>query len=235
MESFKFTYDQPLIMFMGIPGSGKSSLAKEIAEKLHLSVFSLEQYATVMTMRRDINPIADKIRKFKADNQPLDETTKIETLRNFFLQTVPEIKGIILDGFPENPAQVERLKETAKIKAVFNITGNEGIIIEKFGGRRECVRCHLAYDISKISTDGYDLDPVLPTKDKTKCDRCGGDLGQVEADKPAAVAERIKKYRTEMAPLEEYFKKQGILKDFECKKGVKDAPLLQAEIQKILV
>ena len=119
---------------MGVPGVGKSVLAKQVAEKLEFTAFSFNQYAMMMTMRRDINPISDKIRKFQSEGKPIDDPTKVEVVSNFFRCTMAKSKGLLFDAFPENLALMEKLKDIMPIKAVINLTTKEDILMEKFAG-----------------------------------------------------------------------------------------------------
>ena len=65
---------------------------------------------------------------------------------------------------------------------VFNFFLADDILIEKMAGRRECEKCKMPYNVATIKKDGYDMDPLLPTKDPCKCDVCGGALIQKQDD-----------------------------------------------------
>ena len=62
------------------------------------------------------------------------------------------------------------------------------------------------------------MPPMLP-KVEGKCDKCGGRLYQRADDKPEVIKERLENYNEETRPLIEYYRKRGILKDFQATAG----------------
>ena len=59
-----------------------------------------------------------------------------------------------------------------RIDAVINFTLDENVLVEKLGGRRVCPSCGIAYNLCEIHRDGYEMYPLLPKKDRNKCDKC---------------------------------------------------------------
>ena len=55
------------------------------------------------------------------------------------------------------------------------------------------------------------------------CDKCGGELYQREDDKPETVDHRLEVYQKQTAPLIEFYRSKGLLKeisgDLEVKQG----------------
>eukprot|EP00494_Astrolonche_serrata_P000649 UN00654 len=51
-----------------------------------------------------------------------------------------------------------------------NLDLNRDVLVEKLAGRRVCPKTGRSYNIFELRRDGYDMDPLLPTKDPTRCD-----------------------------------------------------------------
>ncbi len=70
------------------------------------------------------------------------------------------------------------------------------------------------------------MPPMLPKhNDPTLCDCCpNSKLVQREDDNQEVVVKRVRIYEQEMGEVIEYYSGQGILKQFEPKKGVADYP-----------
>lgn len=69
--------------------------------------------------------------------------------------------------------QAQLLNEHADVYAVFNVTQDEGILIEKQAGRRACSKCNKTYNCVDIKKGYYDL-PALMPKDGVLCNNeCG--------------------------------------------------------------
>jgi adenylate kinase len=84
-------------------------------------------------------------------------------------------------------------------------------VIRRLSGRRTCRGCgriwHIEYDAP--SHEGV-------------CDRCGGELFQRDDDKAETIAERLKVYARDTAPLVDYFGAQGKLVGIDATGPVED-------------
>ncbi len=66
--------------------------------------------------------------------------------------------------------------------------------------RVSCSKCGAIYNLR-----------VLKPKKAGVCDKCGGKLVQRSDETPEAVKERLRIYKERTAPLEEYYRKKGLL------------------------
>ncbi len=90
-------------------------------------------------------------------------------------------KGVILDGYPRTVNQIKIFMEIRKIDMSIKIELDEGILIKKLTGRRECESCGRNYNLFSFKENGYDMDPLL-SKVEGKCDECAGKLIQRSDD-----------------------------------------------------
>ena len=228
-------YNKTMLILLGAPGVGKGTFGKRISKDFNMPIFSTGEYLRSMTGNKDdVSPLTERVRKIMSEGKLLDDETIIEIIQKRLKEDAPDAKGIIFDGFPRTIPQAEKLDTIGKIKAVINFMNKEEILIEKLAGRRECEKCHEAYNIANIRKDGYEMDPLLPKNDQTKCDKCGGNLMHRSDDQPTAIAERLKLYYEKTAPLEGFYSKKGLVKTFEPKKGVTDYPWVKDEVEKII-
>jgi adenylate kinase len=78
------------------------------------------------------------------------------------------------------------------------------------------------------------MPPLLPKNgDSKKCD-CGCTLEQRKDDTEQIVRDRLTVYQNETQPLIGFYKKLGVLRDFEVKRGLDDLPKLEAMLKKEL-
>ena len=124
--------------------------------------------------------------------------------------------GFILDGFPRNIAQAEKLSETLVdmnlvIDNIIDLEVDEREVIERLIGRSTCLDCGAMFH--QIS---------CPPKVLGVCDGCNGKLTQRPDDNRETIRERLKVYLGSTAPLKEFYMKQGNLKTVEAKGSVED-------------
>ena len=235
MEKETKTYNKVILILLGAPGVGKGTFGKKISHDFNMPIFSTGEYLRSLVAGKETSPLLERVRKVMLEGKLLDDDTIIQIIqKRLFEDEDPAAKGIIFDGFPRTIPQAEKLATVGKVKAVINFYNKEEILIEKLAGRRECEKCHEAYNISNIRKEGYEMDPLLPKKEQGKCDKCESKLIHRSDDQPIAIAERLKIYHEKTAPLEEYYRKQGNMKSYEPKKGVADYPWVKKEIEQII-
>ena len=201
------------LILLGPPGAGKGTQAKMLKEK-----FQVPQIST-----------GDILRQAVKDNTELGARAKIVMDAG---QLVPDnivmglIKerirqedcksGFILDGFPRNITQAEKLSETLQdmnlaIDNVIDLEVDEGEVVERLTGRSTCSECGAMFH--KVSR---------PPKVDEVCDGCGGKLEQRPDDNKETIEERLRVYSESTSPLKEFYLKEGNLKTLEAKGSVEE-------------
>jgi adenylate kinase len=111
--------------------------------------------------------------------------------------------GYILDGFPRNLAQADALDSRGiVVECVVNVDVPFEILVGRIAGRRVCQGCGATYHATNS-----------PPRTEGVCDACSGSVGQRKDDDAAVVESRLKVYASETAPLIDFYKKRGILRD----------------------
>jgi adenylate kinase len=119
----------------------------------------------------------------------------------------PDAKsGFILDGFPRNIPQAQsldamlaRLGQPLQLALLVDV--DTDVLLKRLTGRRTCGSCGAIYNI-------YFSAP----KTANKCDKCGSALTHRSDDNEQTVANRLKVYQQQTAPLVNYYKAQGKLR-----------------------
>ena len=116
--------------------------------------------------------------------------------------------GFLLDGFPRTLGQAEALDmamaNKGRIDRALNIKVRREELVRRLAGRLICRNCQASYH-----------EEFAPPRDSGECDLCGGVLYQRDDDKPEAVEKRLQVYFDETAPLVEYYRKAGILREVD--------------------
>ena len=212
------------IVFLGAPGSGKGTYAKELAKYLNVDVLS-----TGDMIRDEIlsgSTFGKELKQYSASGQLVPDDMVTDMLLEK-LETGERDdngkNGFILDGFPRSIKQAERLEsEAGGISGVVNVLLKEDIILQKLLGRRVCSKCNKSFSTAAVYDEkgGYDM-PALMWPEQ-----CTRHMIQRADDKKDIILSRLNVYREETMPLIEYYSKEDVLKVFEVKRGLKDLPLL---------
>ena len=124
------------------------------------------------------------------------------------------------------------MKTFLKLDCVLNLKMRDEYLLQKALGRRVCnySECKKGFNVEYVrnEVDGVDMPPLLPDHgDRSICE-CGRPLSTREDDKEDIIKSRLSIYKKETFPLVEYYRKQGILKTLEIKRGLKDFPKILA-------
>ncbi len=191
------------ILLLGAPGAGKGTQAKLLVEK-----FRIPQIATGDILRAAVKQgteLGKKAREVMDSGKLVPDEIIIDIMKERFQQDDCK-NGFILDGFPRTIPQAEALDKLLqelqiKLDAALNILASKEVILERMSGRLMC-KCGATYHKTNN-----------PPKEENKCDLCKEELFQRDDDKEETVLERLKVYEELTAPLVNYYKQQGILKD----------------------
>jgi adenylate kinase len=168
--------------------------------------------------------------------------------------------GFILDGFPRTLTQAKMLlqrnydnDETApsgnnhhqdendliglswpkhlKISFAVNINVPEIICIGKMKGRRTCLKCNEAFNVTNIDTDdGFFMPPKLPTP--YPCNKCDmeSDWSQRLDDTSEIFQRRMREYDDQSSIVTEYFSSHDKLAEFVPYRGIDDMHILEKAV-----
>jgi adenylate kinase len=193
-------------VLLGPPGAGKGTQAEIIAEKC-----AIPHISSGNIFRENLQnetELGKKAKKF----MDAGELT-INMVKDRLSQ--PDCKdGALLDGFPRTPAQAEALSEFLeenghKIEAVPLIDVPSEELISRLSGRWTCKEKGHVYHMK-----------YKPPKDEKICDIDGSELYQREDDKKETVAQRIKVYEDQTAPLISFYREKGNLVRIDGTKAI---------------
>jgi adenylate kinase len=182
------------IVLLGPPGAGKGTQAELLSAR-----FRVQKVSTGDLLRnaaRSETKLGKVAKKYMDEGSLVPDDILIELVRN----SISEMEGFILDGFPRNLAQAEALSSMVDRFIVVHIDVDEEEIVERLSKRRMC-RCGASYHLR-----------YYPPKKEGVCDKCGFPLYQRDDDKEDVVRERLKVYKKETQPLLDFYSSQGILR-----------------------
>lgn len=126
-------------------------------------------------------------------------------------------RGFLLDGFPRTVHQAEQLSTFAEVQRVMNLGLREEILVEKCCARRVCKECGKNFNIADINYPG---DPPIVMPPLNPPAGCEGKMEQRKDDTEDVVRARLQVYKDNSVPVEDFYRADGKLTDFEIKSGI---------------
>ncbi len=188
------------IIFLGPPGAGKGTQAKQVCDKL-----SIPQISTGDMLRSAIANKTEtgmKAKTYMDAGQLVPDEVVIAIVKER-LAMDDCANGYILDGFPRTVEQAEALSGIAKIDAVIDLAVADEVLVKRLSGRRVCPKCGAPYHVDYLG-------------DETTCKACGTALIQRDDDKAETVLSRLTVYHDKTAPLIDYYTKAGLLRSVKA-------------------
>ncbi|MDX2496002.1 MAG: adenylate kinase [Desulfuromusa sp.] len=206
------------IILLGPPGAGKGTQAAMLMER-----FGIPQISTGDMLRAAVQEqtsLGIKAKKIMDAGGLVPDDVVVGIVRDR-LQLEDCQEGFILDGFPRTQAQADSLKQVLveldkPLDAVISLQVDIDALVARLTGRRTCMDCgkgfHLQYD---------------PPTQNGLCSVCGGSLMQRDDDREETIRNRMKVYQEQTAPLEDYYRAGGLLRDVD---GMADISTVQQAI-----
>ncbi|VAW93789.1 Adenylate kinase [hydrothermal vent metagenome] len=190
------------LILLGAPGAGKGTVAK-LLTKLDGSV----QISTGDILRAAVAAGTELGKKAEAAMKAGDLVSD-ELIMGIMGERLKEDdckKGYLLDGFPRTIPQAEALKTLLadmgeKLDMAVDIQVAKDVILDRLTTRRTCTDCGAIYNVKSN-----------PTKEKGKCDKCGGPVVQRDDETEEAISNRLDVYNKQTAPLADFYKNEGML------------------------
>ena len=191
------------ILFVGLPGVGKSLLSKMVAKKLSLFFVDMGEILRNSNNKEVLNAISE--------GKLVDSKKVIDILKKYLCD---EKDNIIFNGVPRNLEQKNIFPY--KIDLVIYLYLPEKILLDRVDGRYVCEKCGKIYMLNEIDEiiDGihYHFPAILP-KESNVCDVCGGKLIKRKDDTIEIMKKRICDFYKETYPMiEEYMKETRFIK-----------------------
>ena len=209
-------------IILGAPGAGKGTQASSVSSK-----YNVPHISTGDIFRQNIKDGTELGKKAKQcmDKGELVPDSLTCDLLFDRIQKEDAKDGFLLDGFPRNIYQAEKLDEYLKntgqkLDLAINVVVDEDILVDRTTGRRVCKNCGATYHVryNKPKVDGI-------------CDECGLKLVQRDDDKEDTVKNRIKVYNENTKPLIAYYENRNIIADID---GQQDIDKVLADIVKAI-
>jgi adenylate kinase len=194
------------LIFLGAPGAGKGTQAREVAKE-----FNIPQIST-----------GDILREAVKKGTPLGLVAKVkmeagqlvpdEVVCGIVEERISEpdcSQGFILDGFPRTLPQAKFVDRMLEAKGrgsprVINIQVDQDVLMKRLTGRRTCAVCGEIYNVY-----------FGPPKREGVCGKDGGKLLQRADDNEDTIRQRLVAYEKQTRPLIDYYRQKNLLHDVD--------------------
>ncbi len=212
-----------VVILLGAPGSGKGTLAAELARVpgiRHLSSGDLLRGAVKQGTPAGLQA------KAYMDAGNLVPDALIAQMVEEVLDADPATHVLLLDGFPRTLPQADLLgdllvRKGVHLRGALLLEVPDDILVARIAGRRVCPACGATYNLA-----------TLPPKREGHCDACGAPLAIRKDDDPATVRHRLDVYARETFPLIDYYRQRGLLHAVDAS-GHDLEPKIEAALRKI--
>ena len=193
-----------VIIMLGAPGTGKGTVGKLLSDELGIPhVSSGEIFRSYVKKQGEIGK---QIEGYMSQGKLVPDELAIQILEKRLKEN--DVKhGVILDGYPRNIKQAEKLdelllKQNKKVEIAVNLSLSDQDIIDRITKRRTCPNpeCREIYNIE-----------FKPPKIEGICDKCGTKLIQREDDNEETVRKRLETYHQISENLIDFYKSKDIL------------------------
>jgi len=206
------------LVLLGPPGAGKGTQAVMLVER-----FGIPQISTGDMLRaavKEQSPMGLKAKECMDSGALVPDEVVIGIVQER-LQQDDCGSGFILDGFPRTVPQADALKQVLvglgkDLDSVVSLEVDIDALVERLTGRRTCGSCGKGFHL-KFDPPGSD----------GKCSACGGELVHREDDKEETIRNRMDVYHQQTAPLEDYYRKEGLLQAID---GMQEISAVQDKI-----
>ncbi|MEM6531425.1 MAG: adenylate kinase [Myxococcota bacterium] len=195
------------LVLLGKPGSGKGTQSRSIAEEHRIPAISTGDL--IRDAIKEGTELGKRFQSYLAKGELVPDELVVAMVDER-LDKPDTSEGFLLDGFPRTVPQAEALEQLLgdrdmNLDRVIYIKVPDELLIERATGRIICCSCGATFHKT-----------MKPPKKKGICDVCGStEFKQRDDDREDVVRKRVAVYEAETAPLVEFYRGKGVLKDVD--------------------
>jgi len=201
------------VIFLGPPGSGKGTQAKELARQ-----YGVPHLSTGDMLREHVSngtPLGLKAKPIMERGELVPDSLVLKMVAERIERPDCE-HGFVFDGFPRTVAQAKYLGEMLRRQGfkqpfVIHMVIPTSVLLKRLTGRRTC----------KLGGEIYNI-YERPPKVEGICYADGGELIHRADDREEVVAPRLNAYEKLTAPLVQYYRRLGALHDVDANRSVEE-------------
>ncbi len=186
------------IILFGPPGSGKGTQGNLLEKK-----YGFPKISTGDLLRSEVQdgtPLGKAAEATMIRGELVSDDLVIKMIKDRIFKSECE-RGYIMDGFPRNIVQAQKLEEIdpSREEMAIEIYLSDQTVLNRLGARRVCPNCDALYNLKNKP----------PKKDET-CDVCEGKLILRDDDKSEVIKDRLKNYHEQTEALIEYYSRKKV-------------------------
>ncbi|XP_047336578.1 adenylate kinase 1, chloroplastic [Impatiens glandulifera] len=209
-------------VFLGCPGVGKGTYASRLSTLLgvpHIATGDLVREALASN-----GPLSNQLAEIVNQGKLVSDEIIISLLsKRLEAGEAKGESGFILDGFPRTIRQAEIMDDVTDIDLVVNLRLPEEILVEKCLGRRICNECGKNFNVATINVKGENGRPAITMAPLPPPQQCASKLITRADDTEEVVKERLRIYSEKSQPLEDFYRNQGKLLEFDLPGGIPES------------
>jgi adenylate kinase len=186
------------IILFGPPGSGKGTQGNLLEKK-----YGFPKISTGDLLRSEVQdgtPLGKEAEAKMNRGELVSDDLVTKMIKDRIFK--PEFqRGYIMDGFPRNIVQAQKLEEIdpSREEMAIEIYLSDQTVLNRLGARRVCPNCDALYNLKNKP----------PKKDET-CDVCEGKLILRDDDKSEVIKDRLKIYHEQTEALIQYYSRKKV-------------------------
>ena len=201
------------VIFLGPPGAGKGTQAKELAR-----AYRVPHLSTGDMFREHVSqdtPLGRQVKPIMARGELVPDSLVLKMVRER-IERPDCTHGYVFDGFPRTVPQAQCLTVLLRQNGyrpalVVYLAIDPALVLRRITGRRVC----------KVGGEIYNIFD-RPPKVEGCCDNDGGGLEQRPDDRAEIVGPRLEAYEKQTEPLVEYYRSLGRLYEVDASKEAQE-------------
>jgi len=187
-----------ILLFLGPPGSGKSTQANLISESLHIPLVSMGKL-----VRLSLENFYQEYKESVMNGNLLPDHI-VFTILSDTIEKFDTNKGFVLEGYPRTIAQAVQLdellvKKGVKIDMVLLLDlHDQNMILKRLINRFQCTSCGKSFDKAMLTDTSF-------------CPVCSGALQARGDDTPSAVDQRMVYFQKEIDALVQFYQHKSLV------------------------